>query len=474
MRLLGLALFALLIVPPYQAGDWQRFRGPNGSGIAEDGALPREIGADRNVVWKSAIPAGKSSPVLTTDRIYLTGHANGKLLTLALERKNGRLAWSREAPGNREEKRNKLNDPASPTPVTDGSNVYVFFAGYGLLSYDADGKERWRLPLRPFTNFHGMGASPVLALGKVLMICDQDQDAYLLAVDQNSGKPVWKVERPEMVHSFSTPIIHAMKSGGAEVIVPGSYQMTSYDVSSGELLWQVRGLTYQVKSVPVLDSDTVYFNGWAPGGEPSERLELPAFEEMIAKYDKNGDGKLSRDEIPKDWLPGTWDMQDLDKDGFLDNKDWQYYRMRRTSSNSAMAIRLGGHGDVTQSHVLWRYDKSLPDVPGVLLYRGVLYMVRNGGIVQTLEPSTGRLLKQGRLMRALDEYYASPVAGDGKVYMISRSGSVSVLEGGGQWRVSASGDFDEEVYATPAIADGHIWVRTATALYDFAQARLQF
>src|SRR5438128_480036 len=83
-----------------------------------------------------------------------------------------------------EEERNKLNDPASPTPVTDGSNVYVFFAGYGLLSYDADGKERWRLPLRPFTNFHGMGASPVLARGKVLMICDQDQDAYLLAVDQ--------------------------------------------------------------------------------------------------------------------------------------------------------------------------------------------------------------------------------------------------------------------------------------------------
>jgi len=101
-------------------------------------------------------------------------------------------------------------------------------------------------------------------------------------------------------------------------------------------------------------------------------------------------------------------------------------------------------------------------------------MVRNGGIVQTLEPSTGKLLKQGRLMKALDEYYASPVAGDGKVYMISRSGSVSVLEGGAQWGVAASGEFGEEVYATPAIADGHIWVRTATALYDFAQARLQF
>src|SRR5713226_762419 len=100
------------------------------------------------------------------------------------------------------------------------------------------------------------GASPVLALGKMLMICDQDQDRFLLAVDQNSGKPVWKVERPEMVHSFWTPITHTMKSGRAEVIVPGSFQMTSNDVSNGELLWQVRGLTYQVKSVPLLAGDT--------------------------------------------------------------------------------------------------------------------------------------------------------------------------------------------------------------------------
>jgi outer membrane protein assembly factor BamB len=108
-------------------------------------------------------------------------------------------------------------------------------------------------------------------------------------------------------------------------------------------------------------------------------------------------------------------------------------------------------------------------VPGILLYRGVLYLVRNGGIVQTLDPETGKLLKQGRLTNALDEYYASPVAGDGKVYMISRNGAISVLAADGQWTVSSTGEFGEEVFATPAIADGHIWIRTATALYDFAQ-----
>lgn len=468
MRYASLVITWVLLTSLAFGGDWTRFRGPDGSGIVEGASLPREIGADKKAVWKVAIPAGKSSPVVTADRIFLTGHEGGKLSTFALERKTGRMLWRREAPGHRDEKRNKLNDPASPSAVSDGSNVYVFFAGYGLVSYTGDGKERWKIPLGPFTNFHGMGASPILADNKVIMICDQDIDAFLIALDQNTGKTAWKVMRPEMVHSFSTPVAHKMADGRTEVIVPGSYQMNSYDASNGKELWRVRGLTYQVKSVPVIAGNVLYFNGWAPGGEPSERMELPAFAEMIAKFDANKDGKLSKEEVPKNWHPGTWDMQDLNKDGLLDEKDWEYYRMRRTSSNSAMAVRLGGKGDVTDTHVLWRYQKSLPDVPAVLLYRNVLYLIRNGGILQTLDPSNGNMLKQGRLPHALDEYYASPVGGDGKVYLISRNGNVSVLEAGGDWGIAATGEFGEEVFATPAIADGHVWVRTATALYDFA------
>lgn len=448
--------------------EWPGFRGLNASGIADGNALPREIGPAKNVIWKTSIARGKSSPAVSSNRIFLTGHENGNLITFALHRQTGKLLWSRPAPMNREEKRHTLNDPASPSPTTDGKNVYVFFAGYGLISYDADGKERWKLPLGPFTNFHGMGASPVLSGNSLLMICDQDQQAFLIAVDKDSGKKLWRVERPEMVHSFSTPILYRNPSGHTELVVPGSYQMNSYDVATGELIWWMRGFTYQVKSTPVMNGDTLYFNGWAPGGEPSERIELPEFAEMVSKFDKNGDGKLSKEEVPRNWHPGTWDMQDLDKDGLLDARDWQYYRMRRTSSNAAMAIKMGGKGDITTTHVLWRYDKSLPDVPGILNYRGVLYLIRNGGILQTLEAASGKMIKQGRLPQALDEYYASPVAGDGKVYMISRNGNVTVLEAGGDWGIASSGDFGEEVFATPAIADGQIWVRTATALYAFS------
>ncbi len=463
--LLSLALAAISL----PAAEWTRFRGPNGSGIAEGSALPEEIGAGKNVVWKTAIPMGKSSPVVTASHIYLTAHDDGKLFTLALDRKTGKILWRRQAPGHRDEKRHKLNDPAAPTPVSDGTNVYVFFAGFGMVSYTSDGAERWRLAMGPFTNFHGMGASPVLAGGKLLMICDQDQQAFLTAIDMKTGKPAWRAERPDMVHSFSTPIAHSMPGGRTELIVPGSYQITSYDVDTGELLWTVRGLTYQVKSVPVIKDGILYFNGWAPGGEPAERLELPSFEEMIKLHDSNKDGKLAKEEIPKPWQPGNWDMQDLDKDGLYNSRDWLCYQMRRTSTNATMAVRLGGKGDVTGTHVLWRYDKSLPDVPGVLLYKDVLFLVRNGGILQTLNPVTGKAIKQGRLTHAMEDYYASPVGGDGKIYLIGMQGTVSVLKAAGEWEISGKGEFGEEVFATPAIADGHIWVRTATALYDFAK-----
>ena len=456
-------LLALVVSYLGTAAEWPRFRGPNGAGVAEGAALPVELAADKPFVWKTPLMMGKSSPIVTATRIFLTGHEKGRLFTFALDRKTGKILWTKEAPGSREEKRHTLNDPAAPSAVSDGSNVYVFFAGFGLLSYTADGTERWRKAMGPFSNFHGMGASPVYANGKLFMICDQDQEAFLLAVDAASGKTVWKVERPEAVHSFSTPVLYK-----DQLIVPGSYQMESYDIATGKEIWKVRGMTYQVKSVPVVDGDRLYFNGWAPGAEPAEKLVMPDFPEMIAKYDKDADGKLAKAEIPKELLPGNWDMQDLDKDGLYNAKDWQCYQNRRSANNFAMAMKLDGKGDVTSTHVLWRYQKSLPDVPGVLLYRGVLYLLRNGGIVQTLDPATGEVKKQGRLPKALDEYYASPVAGDGKVYLISRNGNVSVLDAAADWTVKWSGAFEEEVFATPAIADGHIWVRTATALYDFA------
>jgi len=461
----------LLLVTLFSAGlvggDWSRFRGPNGLGVAEEAPLPDSIGPDVNVAWKTDLPMGKSSPALTEDRIFLTAHEGEKLFTLGLDRATGKILWKQQAPDRRLEKMHQLNDEASSSPVSDGENVYVFFGGFGMLSYTADGEERWRRPMGPFTNFHGMGASPVYHDGKVLMICDQDQGAFLIAVDAATGETVWRVERPDMVHSFSTPVLYEPADGPAELVVAGSYQMVSYAVDDGRELWRYRGLTYQVKSSPVIVGDTLYFNAWAPGGEPAVRLVLPPFAEALEKLDANKDGELSKDEVSQEWQPGNWDMQDLNKNGSLDARDWQYYSQRRTSTNSTLAVKMGGRGDITESHVKWLSQKNMPDVPGVLLYQGVLYLIKNGGILTTLNPEDGSMLWQGRVRDALDNYYASPVAGDGKVYLASEKGLVTVLKPGAQPEPLGTTDFGEAIFATPALADGKIYLRTRSKLYCF-------
>ncbi len=461
------AVAALLLAALGVAAGWPRFRGPNGSGVADGASLPSAIGPATNVVWSTTLPTGKSSPALTADRIYLTAHQDGKLLTLALDRADGKVLWRREAPSRRLEKMNRLNDEASSSPVTDGENVYVFFGGFGLLSYGPDGAERWRRPLGPFTNFHGMAASPLLVDGKIVMICDQDQGAFLIAIDKDTGEVAWRVERPEMVHSFSTPGVYRDGSGDAEVIVAGSYQMASYAAATGAERWRWRGLTYQVKSGPVVLGDRVFFNGWAPGGEPAVRLLLPPFEEALERLDADGDQRLSKQEVPEQWRPGNWDMQDLNKDGVFDAKEWRYYSQRRTSSNSTLAIRLGGRGDITSSHLLWQTRKNMPDVPGLLVYRDTLYLIKNGGILTTLDPDSGAMRTQGRVRDAIDNYYASPIAGDGKIYLASEKGLVSVLDAKTLKALSTS-DFGEAVYATPAIGDGRIYLRTEGRLYCFS------
>jgi hypothetical protein len=146
-------------------------------------------------------------------------------------------------------------------------------------------------------------------------------------------------------------------------------------------------------------------------------------------------------------------------------------RVVMSAENALLAFRLGGQGDVGRTGLVWKYQRSVPQLPTPLLYRGVLYMINDGGILTTLDPATGAVLKQGRLRDAVDQYYASPVAGDGKVYFVSRTGIVSVLrEGGGQEALS-SGDLEEEVTATPALGDGRIYLRTRSALYCFGAAR---
>src|SRR5579862_8129956 len=190
------------------ASEWPQFRGPNASGVSDEANLPIEFGPDRNVVWKTEVPMGNSSPSVTAERIFLTAVEKDKLFTIALDRATGRILWRREAPRPRiQEIQRPANGPVSGSPATDGSNVYVFFADFGLLAYGPDGNELWRMPLGPFSNPFGHGASPILAGDTLLMVCDQDIGSFLLAVDKRSGRILWRTERPQAQRGYATPIL---------------------------------------------------------------------------------------------------------------------------------------------------------------------------------------------------------------------------------------------------------------------------
>ena len=187
-RLLMLAMVAGGDLHLASAQDWPRFRGPNGTGVSETTGLPVEFGPDKNLVWRREIPFGRSSPIVTKDRVFLTAIDGDKLITLSLDRVTGRTIWRREIIRNRAHKVFKGNDTGTPTPATDGANVYVFFPDLGLVSYAADGNERWRSPLGPFESFYGVSASPIIHGDLLLLVCDQNKGSFLLAADKDSGQ----------------------------------------------------------------------------------------------------------------------------------------------------------------------------------------------------------------------------------------------------------------------------------------------
>jgi outer membrane protein assembly factor BamB len=491
-------LIASLPLTTAVAEDWSQFRGPNGTGVSATTGLPVEFGPKKSVIWKTALPPGHSSPVLTRNRIFVTAYSkqqtansgqqsggaqqnaqtnekqNYKLLVICLDRQTGKLLWQREVPRSSLGRLQNVNGPASPSPVTDGSNVYVFFQEFGLISYDGAGKERWRLPLGPFNMFYGFGASPILVDDKVILPVDQDSpSSYLIAVDKNSGRVRWKVDRPVVISGYSTPIIYQPKQGPKQIVIPESFQLSAYSVADGKRVWWVRGLACEMKSIASNDEEYLYINGWGfPTNQPGQQVGTIPWDEGLKRYDKNGDRQIGKTEIAgteamDKMLSAAFEAFDMDRDEKLNEKDWEVFRAMMASENGLLAIKLGGQGDQTATAIRWRYNKPVPQVPSTLLYKGVLYMINDSGILISFDPATGQVLKQGRLHGAIDKYFSSPVAADDKVFLIGEAGAVSVLKAAGDWQILKVNELDDECFATPAIADGRIYIRTRSALYCF-------
>jgi outer membrane protein assembly factor BamB len=315
-----------------------------------------------------------------------------------------------------------------------------------------------------------MGASPVIVGDLIILVCDQSLDSYLLAVDKRSGQVRWKVQRPEAKSGHSTPVVWRGPDGRDQVIVPGSFLLTAYDPATGNKLWWVGGLSFEMKSTPVIGGDTIYVNGYgAPVNDPGNEVKIPPAPDVWKTSDADGDGVLSKAEFPR-FTPAFWfGVADLDGNGSLTTEEWAYYRAAVESENGMLAIRLGGSGDMSDRAIRWKYRRSVPQLPSPLLYGGVLYMVNDNGIVTVLDPETGALIKQGRLTGALGPHFASPVAADNHVFFTTEEGAVVVVEAGGDLTPKVVNELSEAAYATPAIADGRIYVRTTSALYAFGK-----
>ncbi len=449
------------------AGSWPQFRGPNASGhAAGNEKLPAEIGPDKNLVWKIALPPGHSSPIVVGDRVFLTTVNNKKLFTVGIDATNGKVLWRSEAPHDGLETVHAIGSHAQPSPVSDGKLVVSFFGSSGLYCHDLDGKLIWKRRMGPFSNTYGAACSPILVGDLVVLNQDHDIDSHLLAVNKNTGKTVWKADRGEFPRGYCTPIVW-QNGEQTQIVVVGALRVAGYAAATGRELWTVRDLARISNLTPVLGPDGIlYVAEWAPGGDETNRIQADPWKVMAARFDKDNNGSLELNELPDGPLKARYPQIDRDKDGKITKAEYDWMQVIFNSAQNALvAIKLGGSGDVTKTHVLWKHRKSLPYVPSPLYSDGSLLLIKSGGIL-TRVGANGKMLSQKRLPKT-SRYYSSPIQGDGKIYLLSERGGLTVLSADKDWKVLSTSDFGEFAYASPAIADGRIYVRTEKHLYCF-------
>ncbi len=452
------------------SAGWPRFRGENGSGLAAAGSkLPTEIGPDKNVRWKVALPPGHSSPAILGDRIYLTSEQDQKLVTISLDRATGKTLWSREAPHKKLEEVHRIGSHAQCSPATDGERVVSMFGSCGLFCYDREGKELWSVPMGPFKNDFGAGSSPQIVDDLVIVCQDHDTDSFLVAFDKRTGKEVWRTDRSEFPRNYCTPVIWTV-NGKKQVVVAATLRVVGYELETGKELWTVRGISRVVCMSPVIgDDNMLYVAGWAAGGDESQRIAIEPFSVIKKEVDKNGNDAFEEGELPKGDVKQRFTQVDRDKSGGVTESEYEYFRMLfEQGQNVVVAIKPGARGEATESHLLWKQRKLVPFCASPLFVGGNVFTIKDGGIFVSMDATSGKHLKVGRVT-GTDDYYASPVAGDGKIYLLDEEGRLSVVSATANWEVLHSAEFGERVYATPALLDNRIYLRTHGHLYCFGE-----
>jgi outer membrane protein assembly factor BamB len=467
-----MAIFSALAFTPglHAASLPAYFRSDGGVAPGASGPLPNHLNAPDALRWRVPLDSGQSTPIVAGGKIFITTfNAESKeLATIALEESSGRILWKRPAPAAHiEEYHPKSGNAAVATPACDGERLFVFFGSAGLFCYDLDGHLIWENRMGPFQDEYGAGSSPILIDDKIILHQDHDTDSFLMAIDRSTGKQVWKTPRPDAVRSYSTPAVWN-RGGRKELLVAGALELASYDPTTGEKLWWTHGLARIVIPIPIPGDEMVYMASWAPGGDSGARIQLDPWSRALEKWDQNKNNKLARAEVTDANVLDRFFRMDLDQSGELTQMEWERHaEVFQRAQNALLALRPSvKRGELPETDLVWKHSRGIPYVATPLLDQGILWMVKDGGIVTKLDAKTGRLLQEERLA-GLGGYYASPVAGDGKVYFASEQGVVTVMANAPEWKQISSHEFREKIYATPVLANGRLYLRTEKAIYAF-------
>lgn len=474
------------------AGDtWPQFRGPNCVGIASGGAsLPEHFSETDNLAWQQTVGDGVGGAVVAAGRLFVSGMTSDDTVSLfAFESRGGDPLWRRDWPAGELPEIHKTNSHASTTPATDGERVYFYFSTLGLIAVDAaTGEDVWHqeLPIPFFVFKWGAGMSPVLYDDMVLFCQDDDLHPAIYAFDSATGELRWQDRRDDMAVNYSHPVV-CRADGRDDIVVAGTGMVIGYDPQTGARRWHAKVLLRNIKTTPVCVDDTIYISVQSSGIANQWLVAVDGAETG------NGDGKLTKEEIqafmgetpiPEAFFRKTFDRGDINGDGVLEGRELDLAFMHpdnfagatfetggeEAASQYLMAIRGGGQGDVTETHVRWRHPTRHTDhIVSPLVSDGRIFLIKEGGISTLFDTRTGESLRRPRRIGRGGSYFASPVAGDGKVYLASHNGRITVLRDDAGLEELAVNDLAEGVVATPAIADGRLFVRTRTRLLCFAE-----
>ncbi|MSR31867.1 MAG: hypothetical protein EXR99_10220 [Gemmataceae bacterium] len=407
MRRFWLLLAALLFVPALSIAfeNWERFRGPNGTGVSASKKIPMKFSDKQGVIWKTPLAGiGNSSPVIWNNRLFLHSSAgDGSTRTLAcLDTETGKEVWKKNFSGAKA-KTHIRNTLASCTPATDGERVYSLIwdgQAIALYAHDFQGKEIWKRDLGGYTSQHGPGHSPIVVGNKVLFNNDQDGSAQLMALDAKTGKTVWEMPRKAFRACYSTPCLNAT-ANGVELLVTTTAGITSYNPDSGLENWNYT---------------------WTFSKMPLRTVASPVVAGGVV-FACSGDGAGDRHLI---------------------------------------AVRLGGKGDVTATNLAWENRKIFPYVPSMLGYGEYLFSVNDKGQAMCNLAATGKEVWSERLESPVT---ASPLLVDGKIMVFSETGEVYIYSAAADFKLLNKNSMGEPISATPAIANDRLFLRGKNHLF---------